>query len=89
MPNTLTMTDLSGQRRVNAACGEGAELTPQHSVKQVLEYYLEQTQVEQQQREGLQWSAYSRGVRLDHKQRIGELPTEDTEWMIMPNVSAG
>jgi len=35
------------------------------------------------------WWAYSRGVKLDAKTRIGDLAPEDDTWLVMPETSAG
>ena len=38
---------------------------------------------------GLPFSAFSRGVRLDLKTALEDLPEADSEWTIIPDVAAG
>jgi hypothetical protein len=83
----LRMHDITGQRRLEADLSLGF-LTPRHTVGQALDHYLERTQIPHN---GLRWNAFSRGVRLDNKRVLAELPDEDVqnEWTVMPEVSAG
>jgi hypothetical protein len=81
---TLELADLSQSRRINVELGE--ELTVDHEVDQAIDHFLHQTGVS---RNDLEWSAYSRGVRLDKRSRLGDLADEDVAWTILPTVSAG
>ena len=38
---------------------------------------------------GLRWSAFTRGVKLDSKQRLSDLPDTQNDWVVMPEISAG
>ena len=81
----LLMRDLTGYKKLESLLNNG--LTPRHTVGQAIEYYLEHTNIRQN---GLDFMAFSRGVRLDNKALIEDLPVEDTqEWTIMPEVAAG
>lgn len=81
----VSMADISRQKRYEAELGtEG--LTPQHTIGQAVEHYLEWTGIRDN---GLRWTAFSRGVKLDNKQRLGELAETDGQWTVMPEVSAG
>jgi hypothetical protein len=80
----LVMTDLSGQRRFESDLSYG--LSPQHTISQAVDYYLDEKRI---QRNGLDFLAFSRGVRLDGKRRIADLPAEDLEMTVMPEVAAG
>ena len=81
----VVMRDLSGYKRFETLLDNG--LTPRHTVGQAVEHYLEHMLI---RRNGLDFMAFSRGVRLDNKLRIEELPKEDVrEWTVMPEVAAG
>jgi hypothetical protein len=84
-PEKLVMHDLTGYKRIETLLNNG--LTPRHTIRQAVEYYLEHAQIK---RNGLDFMAFSRGVRLDNKLRIEDLPVEDKQdWMVMPEVTAG
>jgi hypothetical protein len=78
------LSDLSGQKRLEVDAS--GDLGPRHSVGEVLEHYLEKTGIPDH---GLRWNAFSRGVRLDNKQVLEDVPAADCEWTVMPEVSAG
>ncbi len=82
--SVIQMSDLSRQKRFRTELLE--DLTPEHTVDQAVELYLDRMGIPDH---GLPWSAFSRGVRLDRKQRLGELPDVDDRWVVMPEVSAG
>ena len=81
----LVMTDLSRQKRFETDLRD--DLTPRHTVGQAVEFYLDRMAMPG--RESLRWTAFSRGVRLDKKQRLEEVPVADTQWTVLPEVSAG
>jgi hypothetical protein len=80
----ITMTDLGGFKRFQATLD--AELTPRHTVAQAVDHYLTQMRIP---KNGLDFMAFSRGVRLDGNTVLGDLPEQDTEWTVMPEVAAG
>ena len=80
----LRMTDISRQKRLET--GLDGDLTPRHTVGQAVDHYLQRMRIPG---DGLRWSAFSRGVKLDSKQSIADIPEADTEWTVMPEVSAG
>jgi hypothetical protein len=81
------MSDLARQKRLNVKLGgDGAQLTPTHTVEQAVELYLDEMQIRDR---GLRWTAFSRGVLLDSKSELRNLDQTDTEWTVMPEVSAG
>ena len=80
----LRMTDISRQKRLEA--GLDGDLTPRHTVGQAVDHYLHRMRIPG---DGLRWSAFSRGVKLDSKQSIEDLGETDAEWTVMPEVSAG
>jgi hypothetical protein len=80
----LRMTDISRQKRLDA--GLDGELSPRHTVGQAVDHYLQRMRIPG---EGLRWSAYSRGLKLDSKQTLEDLSEADTDWTVMPEVSAG
>jgi hypothetical protein len=82
----FSMADLARQKRLEVELTGAGDLTPEHSVGQAVEHYLDRQQVRDN---GLRWTAFSRGVMLDSKRRLGELESTDTEWTVMPEVSAG
>ncbi len=84
MLSTIAFSDLSEQKRWSTSLD--AELTAEHRVDQAVDHYLTHMNIP---REGLRWRAFSRGVLLDGKSRLGELSDVDTAWTIMPEVSAG
>ena len=82
---TLEITDLSKQKRFARSLASD-DLTPEHSVGQAVELFLDQMAIPA---EALRWTAISRERRLDAKQRIAELEEQDSRWMVLPEVSAG
>ena len=82
--SVIQMSDLSRQKRFRAELAE--DLTPDHTVDQAVELYLDRMGIPDH---GLPWSAFSRGVRLDRKRLLGQLPELDDSWVVMPEVSAG
>ncbi len=87
MVTAIKMADLGRQKRltVDVSAG-GGELAPGHSIGQAIDYYRDRMQVPDR---GLPWTAFSRGVMLDSKMRIDELEEADSQWTVMPEVSAG
>lgn len=81
----FTMSDLARQKRVQVDLEDGV-LTRSHSVSQAVEHYRDRLQLRDG---GLRWTAFSRGVMLDGKARLGDLSETDTQWTVMPEVSAG
>ena len=82
---TITMSDISRQKKFRADLDVDG-LTRQHNVGQAVEFYLDRVGIRDN---GLRWTAFSRGVKLDNKQPLEEVPTTDAEWTVMPEVSAG
>ena len=80
----IRFSDLSQQKRFSTDLTD--ELTVDHNVDQAIEHFLEQIGVPEND---LPWSAYSRGVRLDKRTLLGDLPEQDAEWTVLPTVSAG
>lgn len=62
------------------------EITLHHKVGQVIDHFLDVKRIPQNQ---LRWSAFSRGLMLDHKQELGDLEETDTQWRVIPEVTAG
>jgi hypothetical protein len=81
----IAMSDISRQRNMEARLGEDG-LTRQHTVGQAVDHYLERMGIREN---GLRWTAFSRGVKLDNKQPLAEVPDTETNWTVMPEVSAG
>ena len=82
----FAMSDLARQKRVEVVLDDSL-LTRKHTVSQALEHYRDRMQIRDG---GLRWTAFSRGVMLDGKARLGDLEEEaDAEWTVMPEVSAG
>jgi hypothetical protein len=82
---SITMSDLSRQKRWQADLGADG-LTRRHTVGQAVEHYLDRMSIRSH---GLRWSAFSRGVKLDNKIELGDIPETDDQWTVMPEVSAG
>jgi hypothetical protein len=82
--NELVMSDLSKQRRLTARLDD--DLTVDHTVDHAIELYLDRMRIPDN---GLPWAAFSRGVRLDRKQRLADLTEADDTWTVVPEVSAG
>jgi len=81
----ITMTDISRQSRFEV--GLDGQLTPRHTVGQAIEHYLERMGVRDAD---LRWSAFSRGVKLDNKSELTDVPdVQDNTWTVMPEISAG
>ncbi len=80
----IHMSDLSGQRRYDVELN--GDLTPAHTVGQAVEHYREKMGFRDQQ---FRWMAFSRGIRLDAKQALKDLPDTDEQWTVMPEASAG
>jgi hypothetical protein len=81
----FAMSDLARQKRVEVDLIDGV-LTGSHSVSQALEHYRDRLQIRDG---GLRWTAFSRGVMLDGKARLGDMEETDADWTVMPEVSAG
>jgi hypothetical protein len=85
--NRFTMSDLARNKRVEVPIGgDGAELTPAHTVGHAIDHYLDANQIRDR---SLRWTAFSRGIMLDSKTKLDELESTDSEWTVMPEVSAG
>jgi hypothetical protein len=83
--NRIRMSDISRQKRYDAQVGSDG-LTRDHTVGQAVEHYLSHMGIRDN---GLRWTAFSRGVKLDHKRSLGDIVEADREWVVMPEVSAG
>ena len=81
---TISMQDLSRQRRLNVDVGDG--VIPAHTVGQTIDVYLDRMGIP---RTDQKWTAYSRGTRLDSKQSVADLPDARNQWTVVPEVSAG
>jgi hypothetical protein len=81
----LTMADLSRQKRLTTDLA-GRDLSPAHNVGQAVDLFVERMGIPHRD---LRWTAFSRGVKLDAKKPLEEVPDEDAEWTVMPEVSAG
>ena len=82
--STLTISDLSRQKKYTTDLSH--ELTPEHIVEQVIDHYLQAKAIP---RNGLRWTAVSRGRRLDSKLKLAELQELDSDWRVLPEVTAG
>ena len=82
----LQMNDLSRQHRFEVDLTNQGELTPSHTVAQAIDLYRDRMKIADRD---VLWKAFSRGVTLDNKQRLSEVPETDSEWTVMPEVSAG
>lgn len=80
----LVMSDLSRQMRLETDLN--TELTPQHTVGQAVDHFRNRLRIPDH---GTSWTAFSRGVRLDAKAMLADVPDVDTQWTVMPQVSAG
>jgi hypothetical protein len=80
----LEFTDLTRQRRFSTDLSD--ELTPAHTVDQAVHHYLDRARIPHND---LRWMAFSRGVRLDGKSRLADLPEADARMTVLPEVSAG
>ena len=81
----LKMNDISRQKSFETDLSDDL-ITPRHTVGQAVDKYVAQMRIPG---DGLRWAAFSRGVKLDNKQTLEELSEEDTDWTVMPEVSAG
>lgn len=84
--SSISMADLARQKRLDVSLADDGELTPEHSVGQAVDHYLDRMRINERQ---LRWTAFSRGVLLDSKRRLRDLEPADQEWTVMPEVSAG
>ncbi len=82
---SVVMSDISRQKKFRADLGVDG-LTPRHTVGQAVEHYLDRMSIRDN---GLRWTAFSRGVKLDSKRLLEDVPETDSEWTVMPEVSAG
>ena len=81
----IKMADIARQRRYETDLG--GDLRPSHTVGQAIEHYREQVSIPGDH--GMRWTAFARGVRLDNKRLLSDVPEADAEWTVMPEVSAG
>ena len=84
MSATLTISDLSRQKRFETELGD--ELTFEHDVDQAIDHFLQEQRIP---RNGLRWTAVSRGRRLDGKTRLGDLGELENDWRVLPEAVAG
>jgi len=82
---SITFSDLARQKTLRSELGEDG-LSRRHTVGQAIEHFLDRSSIRAR---GLRWTAFSRGVKLDNKVELGEIPDVDSEWTVMPEVSAG
>ena len=82
----LTLQDLQRQKRLDVDLSDTGALTPQHSVGQAVEHYRSHFRLSVGES---RWTASSRGLLLDSKLRLGELPEADSDLTVIPEVSAG
>jgi hypothetical protein len=82
--STIRFSDLSRQKRFSTDLED--DLTPNHTVDQAIDLFLESVGIPDND---LPWTAFSRGVRLDKRTRLGDLTEDFTEWTVLPTVSAG
>lgn len=82
--SVLEMTDIGRRKRFSTDL-EG-ELTPGHNVEQAVDHYLSQVGLP---RKGHRWVAVSRGLRLDKRQQLADLPEVDNLWKVLPESTAG
>lgn len=82
----LRMHDLPRQKQVEVELSETGELTPSHTVGAAVDYFKNRLNARDST---VRYTAFSRGVTLDHKQRLSDVPVADSEWTIVPSVSAG
>jgi hypothetical protein len=80
----LSMSDISRQKRFETDLTD--LITPRHTVGQAVDRYVERMRIPS---DGVRYSVFSRGVKLDNKQSLAELPEEDCDWTVMAEVSAG
>ena len=81
----ITMTDISRQKKLDV--GLDGELTPSHTVGQTIEHYVDRMGI---RNTDLRWSAFSRGVKLDNKSKLMDVPeSEEQVWTVMPEIAAG
>jgi hypothetical protein len=82
--STIHFSDLSEQKRFSTDLD--GDLTVNHDVEHAIGHFLDQNGI---QGHDLDWSAFSRGVRLDKRTRLADLPEADGKWTVIPTVSAG
>jgi hypothetical protein len=82
--SVLSLSDLTRQKRFSTDLSD--DMTPRHTVGQAVEHYLDRMAIPDN---GLRWTAFSRGRRLDSKSLLEQLPENDTQWTVLPEVSAG
>lgn len=80
----IRFSDLSQQKRFSTDLA--GDLTLDHDVDQAIEHFLGQSGIPGND---LPWSAFSRGVRLDKRTILRDLPEADADWTVLPTVSAG
>ena len=81
----IKMTDLSRQKKHEVQVGEDG-ISPSHTVGQAIDHFRDRLGIREN---GFRFSAFSRGVKLDSKQTLGEVPDTYTDWTVMPEVTAG
>jgi hypothetical protein len=84
-PAKLFLSDISRQKKYEARIGDDG-LTADHSVGQAIEHYLDRVGIRDH---SLRWTAFSRGVKLDSKSRLADVPETDANWTVLPETHAG
>jgi len=82
--SVLEMTDIGRRKRFSTDLS--GELTPGHNVEQAVDHYLSQVGLP---RKDHRWVAVSRGLRLDQKKQLADLPEADNRWKVLPESTAG
>ena len=80
----IFMADISRQKSLETDLQ--SDLTPEHTVAQAIQTYRDRLHIPD---DGQRYMAFSRGVRLDAKTRLGDLPEEDSSMTVLTEVSAG
>ena len=80
----IRFSDLTRQKRFTTDLSR--DLTTRHNVDQAIGHFLERAGIPDNE---LPWAAFSRGVRLDKRVLLADLPEQDHEWTVLPTVSAG
>ena len=80
----IRFSDLSQQKRFMTDLTK--DLTTRHNVDQAIGFFLDRAGIPDND---LPWAAFSRGIRLDKRTLLADLPDQDDEWTVLPTVSAG
>ena len=83
--NRINMSDLSRQKRLAVTIGDDG-ISESHTVEQAIGHFRNRLGIRDN---GFRFVAFSRGIKLKNDQKLADVPEADSDWMVLPEVTAG